>query len=224
MVELLAGVLGLSLGERNAMLVAAGYAPAYPERGFEAPELRHVRRAFDFILGQQEPYPALVVDGQWSIVMRNNAARRIFGLFNEEPGLPPQLARNALHSICHPNGLRRFIVNWEEFAGPLIQMIHREAIASMQPTAVQLRDELLAYPGMPSRWKVAEANAATSPVLTMRLKRGDLSLAFFSTLTVLASPHDVTLEQLRVECFYPGDSATEEIARGLIAADRAPEV
>jgi transcriptional regulator with XRE-family HTH domain len=68
MVELLAGVLGVSLSDRNAMLVAAGYAPTYPERNFSAPELRHVRRAFEFILGQQEPYPALVLDGQWTIV------------------------------------------------------------------------------------------------------------------------------------------------------------
>lgn len=215
MVELLAGVLGVPLNERNAMLVAAGYAPAYAERTFEAPELRHVRRAFDYMLGQQEPYPAFVIDGRWNIVMRNRAGPRIFGLFHADPGPPPRMAQNALHAICHPAGLRQFIVNWEEFAGPLIQTVHREAAAGTNPPAARLLAELLAYPGMPSRWRVPDPNIPMSPVLTMRLKRGDLALAFFSMLTVLATPHDIMLEQLRVECFYPADNLTEETARRL---------
>lgn len=218
MVELLASVLSVSLAERNAMLVAAGYAPAYAERTLEAAELQHVRRAFDFILAQQEPYPALVVDGQWNIVKRNAAGPRIFGLFQADPPLPPRLARNALHAICHQAGLRRFIVNWEEFAGPLIQTVHREAAAGTNPAAARLRDEVLAYPGMPARWKIPDPNAPMSPVLTLRLKRGDLTLSFFSMLTVLAAPRDVMLEQLRVECFYPADAATEETARRLAAS------
>ena len=83
MVGLLASVLDVSLSDRNAMLLAAGYAPAYGERELEATELEHVRRALAFILTQQEPYPALVVDGEWNTVMNNEAARRIFGLFQE---------------------------------------------------------------------------------------------------------------------------------------------
>src|SRR5439155_17845933 len=81
MVQLLAGMLDVPLGERNALLVSAGYAPIYGERPLGAPELEPVRRALQFILRQQEPYPALVVDGQWNVVMRNAASRRIFELF-----------------------------------------------------------------------------------------------------------------------------------------------
>jgi transcriptional regulator with XRE-family HTH domain len=218
MVRLLAGVLDLSLGDENAMLLAAGYAPAYGERTLDAPELEHVRRALDFILGQQEPFPALVVDGGWNTVMLNQGARRIFRLFQDPSALPPEQARNAMHAICHPGGMRRHIANWEEFAGPLIQTLHREAAGGTNAAAARLRDELLAYPGMPRGWKIPDPHAPAPPVLTMRLRKDDLSLAFFSTLTTLATPRDVMLEHLRIECFYPADRVTEETARRLAAA------
>lgn len=215
MIQLLASVLELSLSDRNAMLLAAGYAPAYGERELAAPELEHVRRALAFILRQQEPFPALVVDGRWDIVLANVASGRIFGLFKGPVSLAPDLARNALHMICHPNGIRRFILNWEEFAGPLVQMLHREAAGGTNAVATRLRDTLLAYPGMPPRWNVPDPRAPVPPVLTMQLKRDDLSLVFFSTLTMLATPRDIMLEQLRIECFYPADAATEETVRRL---------
>jgi transcriptional regulator with XRE-family HTH domain len=217
MVQVLAGVLDVPLAERNALLLAAGYAPAYGQRGLDAPEVEHVRRAFQFVLRQQEPYPALVVDGGWDVVMRNEAAGRIFGLFFQDTALPPADARNAMRSVCHPEGLRRYIVNWEEFAGPLIQSIHREA-AGGGLAITRLRDELLAYPGMPARWRTPDPGAPLAPVLTMRLRRGDLALAFFSTLTTLALPRDAGLEHLRIECFYPGDASTEEACRRFTAA------
>jgi transcriptional regulator with XRE-family HTH domain len=216
MIQLLAGVLDVTLGDRNAMLLAAGYAPAYGQRDLAAPEVEHVRQAFEFVLRQQEPFPAIVVDGGWDVVMANAAAGRIFGAFLEPGALPPAQARNAMHMVCHPAGLRRCIVNWEEFAGPLVQTIHREAGGGLA-AAIALRDALLAYPGMPTRWRTPDPGAPLAPVLTMRLHKGDLSLAFFSTLTMLATPRDVALEQLRIECFYPADRATEDTARHLAA-------
>ena len=114
--------------------------------------------------------------------------------------------------ICHPDGLRRFILNWEKFAGPLVQMLHREAASGTNAVAARLRATLLAYPGMPPRWKVPDPRAPVPPLLTMQLKRHDLSLAFFSTLTMLATARDILLEQLRIECFYPADAATEATA------------
>jgi transcriptional regulator with XRE-family HTH domain len=219
MVHLLASALDVPLTDRNAMLLAAGYAPAYAERGLDAPELRHVRRVFDFILERQEPFPAIVVDGAWNIVLSNAASRRIFGIFLDAADLEPACARNAMHLICHPHGLRRFIVNWEEFAGPLIQTLHREASASR--TAAALRDEVLSYPGMPARWRVPDPGAPMPPVVTMRLRKGDVSLGFFSTLTMLATPRDVTLEELRIECFYPADRETEATAHHLAGQARA---
>jgi hypothetical protein len=157
------------------------------------------------------------VDVDWNTVLHNDATTRIFGLFLG-PSPAGRARPNAMHQICHPEGLRRFIVNWEEVAGPLIQTLHREAAGGANHAAARLRDELLAYPGMPARWKVPDPRAPLSPVLTMRLQKDDLSLAFFTTLTMLATPRDVTLDQLRIECFYPADRATEKTARRLSAA------
>lgn len=221
MIQHLGNVLDVPLGERNALLLAAGYVPAYGERELQAPDLEHVRRALQFILKQQEPYPAIVVDGSWNVVLRNEASWRMFKLFQNpaEPETDKTAPTNAMRRVFDPNDLRRFIVNWEEFAGALIQMIHREAAAS--PAVARLRDELLSYSGVPSRWKTPDPHTLLPPLLTMQLKKGDLSLAFFSTITTLANPFDITLQQLRIECFHPANTTTEETMRRLASAEVA---
>src|SRR5258705_13950027 len=105
-------MLDVPLGDRNALLVSAGYAPAYGERPLSAPELEPVRRALEFTLHQQEPFPALVVDGEWNIVMRNEGAARIFDLFGTR-GCDDQEAPNGMRTVFRPEGIRRYIVNWE---------------------------------------------------------------------------------------------------------------
>jgi transcriptional regulator with XRE-family HTH domain len=215
MVQLLATVLDVPLAEQNNLLVAAGFAPIYGERALSAPELEHVRRVLEFILKQQEPYPAIVFDGEWNIMMRNDAADRIFSLFPIVSPIGRTAGRNAMRTIFHPDAIRQFIVNWEELAAPLLQALHREAADGINVAAARLRDELLTYPRVPSLWKVPDPLSVVPPLLTMRLKKDDLSLAFFSTLTMLATPRDITLQRLRIECFYPADPITEETARRL---------
>lgn len=216
MVRRLGAALDLPFAERNALLLAAGYAPEWSRRELGAPEMAHVRRALAFILHQQEPFPALVVDGEWNIVMRNEAVTRIFGLFRGQVSPGAGVLNNALLTTFHPDGLRQFIVNWEELAGPLLHTVHRDAARS--DAVRRLRDTLLAFPGVPARWQLPDPAAAATPVLSMRLKRGDVSLAFFSTITTLATPQDVTLQHLRIECFHPADAETEATARRLAAA------
>jgi hypothetical protein len=92
--------------------------------------------------------------------------------------------------------------------------VHRE-VATGADAVVRLRDELLAYPGVPSRWRAAETLAPMPPLVSMQLRKGDLSLAFFSMITMLGTPRDVTLQQLKIECFFPADAVTEQIARQL---------
>jgi len=214
MIQLLGQALDVPFSDRNNLLLAAGFAPKYAQREIDAPELDQARHALEFILKQQEPYPAIVVDEVWNIRMRNAASERIFREFRELSDIPGDRARNAMHILCHPRGVRRFMTNWEEFVGPLMQSIHHEAVVGNNPGVLRLRDDLLAYPGMPADWKTA-APLAAPPLLTMRLKKGDLELAFFATLTTFANPHEVTLQQLRVECLFPPDSATEDAARRL---------
>src|SRR5256885_13848588 len=142
MVQLLAGMLDVPFGDRSALLVSAGYAPAYGERPLSAPELEPVRRALTFTLRQQEPFPALVLDGEWNIVMRNDASHRIFDLFTErgDTGRPI----NVMRTVFDPRGMRKFIVNWEELAGCLVHSMHRHVAATGSETMMRLRDELLA--------------------------------------------------------------------------------
>jgi transcriptional regulator with XRE-family HTH domain len=210
MVQLLAGMLDVPLGERNALLVAAGYAPLYGDRPLGAPELEAVRRALQFILRQQEPYPALVVDGQWNVVMKNEASRRIFDLFRG-----PQETSNVMRTVFDPQMLRPAIVNWDEVAQCLMHSVHREVAATGGETMLRLRDELLAYPGVPARWKTPGALAPMPPLVAMQMRKGDLSMAFFSMITTFATPRDVALQQLKIECFFPADAATEQTARTL---------
>ena len=217
MVQLLAGMLDVPLGERNALLVSAGYAPIYGDRPLGAPELEPVRRALEFILRQQEPYPALVVDGQWNVVMRNQASRRIFELFRG-----PLKTVNVMRTIFDPDMLRPFVVNWEDVAECLMHSLHRDVAAAGGAAALRLRDELLAYPDVPSRWRTPGTLEGTAPLVSMQLRKGDLSMSFFSMITALATPRDVALQQLKIECFFPADAATEETARRLASAPPQP--
>jgi hypothetical protein len=213
MVQLLAGMLDVPLGERNALLVSAGYAPIYGDRPLGAPELEPVRRALQFILRQQEPYPALVVDGQWNIVMRNDASRRIFQQFRGSIE-----SVNVMRTVFDPRGIRPFIVNWLEVAECLMHSIHREVAATGSEAVVRLRDELLAYPGVPARWKAPDGLSAVPPLVSMQMRHGDLAMSFFSMITMFATPRDVALQQLKIECFFPVDAVTEQTARRLAAA------
>ena len=214
MVQLLGSALDLPLEERNALHVAAGFVPPYGDRGLAADNLQPVRQALDFILRQQEPYPGIVVDGHWDVRIRNQASARLFKPFRESYDMEAGIAENAMHVVFHPGGLRQFIVNWNEFAGQMIQILHRE-VAQGSRVAAQLFDEIMAYPGLPAEWKLPRNPAGSSPVMTMQLRKGELRLAFFSTLTTLAMPTDAALQRLKIECFYPADGATAEKAREL---------
>jgi transcriptional regulator with XRE-family HTH domain len=214
MVQLLGSALDLPLEERNALHVAAGFVPPYGDQGLAADNLQHVRQAFDFILRQQEPYPGIVIDGHWDVRIRNEASRRLFKTFHVSYEMEADIADNAMHVVFHPKGLRQFIVNWNEFAGQMIQILHRE-VAQGSGVAAQLLDEIMTYPGLSAEWRRPRNSAASPPVMTMQLAKGDFRLAFFSTFTTLAMPTDAALQKLKIECFYPADSATAEKAREL---------
>ena len=218
MVQLLGNTLDLPLNEQNALHLAAGYAAPYGERDLGALDLEHVRHALEFVLRQQEPYPAIVIDGRWDIRMRNDASRRLLRPFHQAYEVDDTIAGNAMHVVFHAKALRPFIVNWHEFAGSLIQMLHREVAQGGNAAAAELRSEILTYPDLPSGWKVPQREPNASPVLPMRLRKGELDLAFFTTLTTFAMPRDVALQQLKIECFYPADTRTAEVARRLAAA------
>jgi transcriptional regulator with XRE-family HTH domain len=214
MLLLLARVLDVPPRARNELLTAAGYAPIYRETGLEAPEMTQVRRALDFILSQQEPYPALVLDGHWNILMSNEGAGRLMGLFLD-PAEAAAIGRpNAMRLFYDPRGMRPYIVNWEATAAALIQWLHRDLLRG-DPETGRLLEELLSYPDVPRQWRTLDLDASTAPFLAVELAKGDLHLTFFSTLASLGVPYDITLHELRVECFLPADASSEELMREL---------
>jgi transcriptional regulator with XRE-family HTH domain len=212
MVLRLADALEIPLRERNALLVAAGYAPRYFETGLAAPELAQMRSAIELILRHQEPYPAFVLDRHWDIRMSNQAAPRCTRfLLGAEP-----TESNMMRLVLHPNGVRPMMVNWEETAGDLIRHLHNQvAAAPSDERAKSLLAEVLAYPDVPAQWRTREIGAPTTPLLTTIFRKGDIELRFFSTITSFGTPHDVTLEEVRIECSFPADEATDTACREL---------
>lgn len=214
MVTRLADALEMPLRERNALLVAAGYAPKYRETALATPEMTPVRRAIEFILEQQEPYPAFVTNRHWDVLLTNRGAGRLFDFLRDGASVH----QNIMRQVFDPNAMRPFVVNWEEVAGDLIRHLHDEvAAAPSDAKARALLDEVLAYPDVPDKWRTREPGATPLPLLTSVFGKGDLRLSFFSALTTFGTPRDVTLDELRIECMFPADEVTAEMCRKLAA-------
>lgn len=214
MVALLAQVLDIPLAAQNALLIAAGFAPVFSEARLDAPELRTVQQALDFMLAQQEPFPALVVDEAWNLRHRNHAATRILGALRPFYNVPEELSQNVMHVMCHPGGMRSFMPNWHEFVAAYLQVLHREATQGLSHAAARLREDLLRYPDMPAAFASPHMD---NPVVPMQLRIGKHALSFFVTLTTFAMPRDITLQQIKIEGFFPADAATAQLARQLAA-------
>jgi transcriptional regulator with XRE-family HTH domain len=216
MVLLLASVLDVPLRERNGLLLAAGFAPVYLESKLEAPDLAAVRGALDAILRQQEPFPAVVMNRTWDVLRTNAAATRFFGYIAGEraASLPP----NVLRMMFHPDAMRPHVANWDAVAESLVRRVHREAIGGVPDDATsKLLAEILAYPGVPASWRTANL-APILPVVPVTFQKGTQQFRFFSTVTTLGTPQDITVQEIRIECFFPADDATAEAARALASA------
>lgn len=215
LVALLAGALDMPMRDRNALLVVAGYAPGYRETALSAPEMSLVRRAIEFILAQQAPYPAFVVNRHWDVLMANDGVTRVFGWLRG--GAPHG---NIIRQVFDPADMRPFIENWDEVAGDLIRHLHHEVAANPSDKVSRaLLAEALAYPDVPARWEHRQLGTAPMPLMTVVFRRGDQRLTFFSTLTTFGTSRDITLEEIRVECMFPADDATTAFCKALAAAD-----
>ena len=221
MLARLADALELPLRERNALLVAAGYAAQYPETALTTPELERVRRAIDFILQQQEPFPAFVLNRRWDVLMANRAAMRVNRFVMRERASAHD---NMIRQIFDPQDLRPAIANWEEVAGDLIRHLHDAVAAAPSDHATRaLLNEALAYPGVPARWRQREVDTAPLPLLTTVLRRDEHELRFFSTITTFATSRNVTIDELHIECCFPVDEATAGLCRMLAANEDGGE-
>ena len=215
MVLRLAEALQVPLRERNALLLAAGYAPLYRDTALDTPELEAAGQAVELLMAQLEPNPVLVLDRYWNIQRINAGAKRFLALF---PGCDSVTPLNGPRLAFHPQGLRPFIENWEVVAARIIRRVHREAIDNPSDETMKcFLEELLNYPNVPSRWRMLEFENDPSPFLTINYKWKDSTLRLFSVLTTFGTPQDIALQELRIESFFPADDQTRTVLKRLNA-------
>jgi transcriptional regulator with XRE-family HTH domain len=220
MVVQLSTALDVPLRQRNEMLLAAGFAPAYRESNLAAPELAPVRRAIDFMLKQQEPYPAVVIDRLWNLLQANDAANAftVFLFEGMPPAPPPGKGPNLLRWILDPQALRSKIANWEEVARYLVSTTYAEILAAGgEPRALAFIEEIMAYPDVPASFRKLRFEERPAPVLTVDYLVGGRALSVFTTIATLGTPQDITLQEVRIESFFPADDRSDALFRSLAA-------
>ena len=210
MVLRLAERLDVPLRERNVLLVAAGFAPAFPQRSFDDPALKSARAAIDVVLKAHEPNPALAVDRHWNMVSANRMVTLLLDGISPDLLAPPL---NVLRLSFHPRGLAPRTVNLAEWCGHLLERLHRQCEATADPELVKLYHELKTYP-IPAR---SAPLAADTVAIPFRMRFGDEILSFISTTMIFGTPVDITLSELAVETFFPADDFTAGRMRSMMA-------
>jgi transcriptional regulator with XRE-family HTH domain len=214
MVMHLAEKLDVPLRDRNQLLLAAGYAPAYGQRPLDDPELGPVRDALQRVLDGHEPFPAVVVDRHWGMVAANSAIGLLTAGVAEHLLEPPV---NVLRLGLHPEGLAPRIANLAEWRAHLLDRLGRQAVGSQDPALATLYDELAAYPGGAQPAPPPDL-AAGEIAVPLRLRHEHGEAAFISTVTTFGTAVDVTVSELSIESFFPADAATAEFVRAASAS------
>lgn len=211
----LAEHLRVPLRERNILLHAAGFAPTFPERALDQPDLAAARRTIDLLLHAHEPFPALAVDRHWQLISANNAVSPLLA------GAADWLLEapvNVIRLSLHPEGIAPNIVNYVEWRTHLLERLARQLDLTADPVIADLIAEVRGYPiANTARNQPGRNTSLTSAIaipLQLRLPGTDSVLSFISTTTVFGTPIDITLSELALETFFPADDITARAMRG----------
>jgi hypothetical protein len=202
MVMRLAEFLDLPLRERNVLLLAAGYAPAFAQTPLSAESMRGVRASLQSLVDAHHPCPALVADHAWNLVLANDAALAFVD------GVPEDLVAdpiNIIRLVMHPDGLRSRVANFADYSEHVLIRLQRQLRATGDLAIRDLIKECQDYPD------VGRAHGTVhdiAPVLALRLATGDEVLSFFTVVSTLGAPYDVTLDEIVIESFFPADAMT----------------
>ena len=203
----LAQTLDVPLRDRNTLLLAAGYAPLYPDSAWDAPEMQSITKALDRMLRQHEPFPAVVMDRYWNVLMTNQAAPRFFNCFIDMAARKGP--RNVLHLMFDPEGMRPFVANWQDVAKGLFYRVYRESVGRMiDEKTKELMNALLAYPDVEATWQPEMPEAM--PVIPISFVKDRKTLNYFSMVTTVGTPQTVAAQEIRIECLFPADEETEK--------------
>jgi transcriptional regulator with XRE-family HTH domain len=212
MVLRLAEHLNVPLRERNVMLLAAGYAPVFPERALDDPALSSARAAIDLVLKGHEPFPALAVDRHWTLVAANAAVPVLLGMVKDQTLLKPPV--NVLRLSLAPEGLAPHIVNLSEWRAHVLDRLRHQIEVTADVKLDMLLKELQAYPAPEAdRSSDRPTPDYAGIVVPFQLKTAGGVLSFLSTTTVFGTPVDITLSELAIEAFFPADAATVDALR-----------
>jgi transcriptional regulator with XRE-family HTH domain len=203
----LAERLDVPLRDRNRLLLAAGFAPAFGERTLDESQMAPVRAALERFLSAHEPYPALVVDRHWNVVAANRGVAYVTHGIARELREPPA---NALRIALHPDGLAPQITNLADWSGYLLTRLRREIDATRDPELEALYQEFITYPGVVAGYDPADPPDPGEILLMHELRLDDRDLALFCTFTTFGTARDLTLAELTTVAFYPADSQTAE--------------
>jgi transcriptional regulator with XRE-family HTH domain len=209
MLQRLADRLDVPHRARNALLLAAGYAPDYAERPLDSPEMAGVRTVVEHILKGHEPYPAIAVDRHWNMIAANGAIGILIEQIAPELLIPPV---NVLRLALHPDGLAPQIANFSEWRGHILDRLDQQVETSADATLAELRNEIAAYPSIHNDNEGGFENAIAVPLLLDTVVG---RIAFVSTITIFGTPVDVTLSELAIEAFFPADAKSAELLRSL---------
>ena len=211
MVLRLGATMALPLRQQNALLLAAGYAPAWQERDLSMPDLAAINSALDYMLSHHEPYPAFVVDRCWNLLRANRGASSLTEfLLGPAPAETPPASVNLAIALVSPDGLRPYIVNRQEVVRYFVRGVQADANADGTSATAHLLERLLFVAGVAGLPETMPPEADRAPVLPIHFRRGDTSLRLFTTIATLGTPRDVTLEEIRIEFFFPIDDATAQ--------------
>ncbi|MCZ8187594.1 MAG: helix-turn-helix transcriptional regulator [Beijerinckiaceae bacterium] len=219
MVLRLAEHLKVPLRERNVMLLAAGYAPIFPERLLDDPALRAARTAIDLVLKAHEPFPAIAIDRHWTLVASNAVVPALLELIEDKTLLNPPV--NVLRLSVAPGGLAPHIVNFPEWRAHLLARLRHQIDVTADQKLELLLEDLQSYPlPVSPAIESAPTSELANIVVPFCLNTPGGIMSFLSTTTVFGTPVDVTLSELALEVFFPADKSTAE-ALHAIMADRA---
>jgi len=220
MIQQLSEALDLPLRERNLLLQAAGFAPLFQQRSLDSTEMRAVREALEMMLAHHEPFPALVIDPQWNLLMANQACQRFLGLLGGAEQVWQRVGcgdtPNVMRLTLHPNGLQPLLNNWHETATFLLSRLYREVSAAPANQSLQaLFESLETLPGVPRNWRQQAWQQTPPPFLPLDINLGGQSLKLFSMISSFGTALDITSEELRVETFFPADDFSRQFFQQL---------
>jgi len=218
MVLNLSAALDVPLRQSNALLLAAGYAPVWTESDLGAQELAPIRSALDYMLTQQEPFPAVVVDRRWNLLQANRGAVALVE-FLAGP-VQPGTAINLADALAGPDVLRPHLTNWTEVVRYFVRSVEADAAVDGTTQTSALLERLMGYEGVRAALSHVTEPAAIGPVLPMHFQKGSTTLRLFTTIATLGTPQDIALQELRIESFFPMDDETRDVFRKWAAPAR----